>query len=97
MVYLALIVFVGVLYGSLRFFGVGGAWLFLGLDLASLAVAFGFPVVYLTERALDRWGEPQENPPQTFIEAVRPPIIEVIPMKLAGRRAQYRENHIWKH
>lgn len=97
MVYLALLVFVGVLHGSLRFLGVGGAWLFLGLDLASLGIAFGFPVAYFTERALDSWGEPQEEKPLVFIEAVRPPIIEVIRVKPARRVAEYRENHIRKH
>lgn len=96
MVYLTLTVFVGVLYGSLRFLGISGAWLFLGLDLACLGIAFGFPMAYFTRRALDGYDEPQERIPQVFIEAARPPIIEVIPVKSFKRGAEYHEGYIRK-
>jgi len=53
-------------------------WLFLGLDLMSLAIMFGFPSMYLVQQVLCSWAEPVEQKPQPMVPAAPRPIIQVI-------------------
>ncbi len=87
-VYIGLMAFVCTLQVALRFMEILDATLFVVLNLFSIAVAFGFPMIHLAQQVLAGWEDTDIQEPGQQAVSVSPvprPIIEIFP-KVTGKQ-----------